>query len=186
VPRSFEKQLDFGRVGEKLVARFLQRKGCGVLPSYDYAGSDGQKAPRLMFEVSGLVVPDLDAAKQGARKWIEVKTYSHSPLFRAYGIRIHGIRRRHYRDYLAVEEQTGNPVFLAIVEVESSELLIARLRELKVYWCRCKACVRAGSSQPNHAVYFDRAAFSVWTKFPEREMAKLREMADATRKEPVH
>jgi hypothetical protein len=175
MPRSdFDRQLDFGRAGERLVASFLQREGCGVLPAYDYTGSDGKKAPRLMYEHNGLVVPDLDAAKKGARRWVEVKTYSHSPEFRAHGIQIHGIKRRHYDDYLAVEEETGNPVYLSVLEVCSGELLVAKLRPLTVYWCMCKTCKPRGESVRGHNVYFDRSEFRVWTRFPEKEMDAIK------------
>ena len=52
-----------GNAGERVVAGYLKAHGFGVLASYDYCGVDGDKAPRLMFEVGGLVVPDLDHAK---------------------------------------------------------------------------------------------------------------------------
>jgi hypothetical protein len=45
-----DRMFERGRRGEFLVAKLLQSRGWGVVPCYDYSGSDGKKAPRLMFE----------------------------------------------------------------------------------------------------------------------------------------
>jgi hypothetical protein len=172
---AFESQLRLGRMGELLVSGFLKGRGCGVLPSYDYTGSDGNKAPRLMFQVERLVVPDLDTAKDGARKWVEVKTHWHAPENRFHGICVHGIKRRHRDDYLAVEKHTGCPVFLAVVEVATAELLVARLAALKTYHCLCPGCRPRKDSRPGHLVYFNRADFTVWHRFADSAIAPLRD-----------
>lgn len=171
----FARQLEIGRAGERLVLRFIKGRGAGVIPSYDFTGTDGSKAPKLSFSSNSLVVPDLDAASNGRRLWVEVKTFATSVVFRKYGIRVHGIRRRHYDDYLSVEKETGNDVFLSVLEVDTAKLLVAKLRELTPYSCICRAC-QAGTPGRHCEVYFDRSSFVAWTEFKDTDMAPLRQL----------
>ena len=63
-----------GQSGERVVAGILMNRGWFVVPSYDYSGEDGNKAPKMQGADLSLVIPDLDIARGGDRRWIEVKT----------------------------------------------------------------------------------------------------------------
>jgi hypothetical protein len=182
----FRVSVDFGRMGERLVARWLQSRGWGVVPSYDYTGSNGDKAPRLMFETHGFSVPDLDACKDGARRWLEVKAY-HGPgeneRLRSAGkdARVHAIIKRHFNQYLEVERQTGTAVVLAILELDSGVLLKADLARLSrlVMGCQCQPCEGRAEGRCRapikNGVYWPRAAMFPWHQFGPVELRPIRQ-----------
>ena len=116
-----------GRNGEHLVADRAKRKGWFVIPSYDYGGEDGNKAPKLEGLNRGIVVPDLDIARDGQRRWVEVKTKQAPTLTRVTNRMEHGINVRHWESYREVERITGCKVFLVIYEEESGDVLGASL-----------------------------------------------------------
>lgn len=170
----FDQQLAIGRVGERLVAEFLRGRGCGVIPSYEFSGQSGDKAPRLIFANGGIVVPDLDTARQGDRRWIEVKTYTDAALYRRLGVRVHGVLRRHFDDYMAVESATGNAVYLAVLEIATGDLLVGRLCNLPSL-----PCLRWDCEQVPHRcqLYFPRDRFGLWHTFPADALLELRQLA---------
>jgi hypothetical protein len=140
---SFEEALELGNMGERLVVALLQSRGCGVIPSYDFSGKHGEKAPRLTFKGFGLVIPDLDVCKTGTRKWLEVKTYRGPADNRRYKTKVHGIPKRLADDYAAVEAQTATPIYIAVLELDSGELLVARQSILTIWPCQCRGCAGA-------------------------------------------
>lgn len=164
VDTAFAEKLIQGRAGEAVVTRWLQEHGYGVIPSYDFTGSDGDVAPRLKFLRRSLIVPDLDICRDGKRCWCEVKHYDHAAFNYSKQIYVHGIKRRHYRDYIQVQVQTGCQVFLAIVERQTGAILIGRLDELPWFACQCLPC-SLGLPECNapikKSIYCDRAAFRV-------------------------
>jgi hypothetical protein len=124
-----------GRDAEQRVARWLQERGWFVIPSYDYSGEDGQKAPRLQGLKAGHAVPDLDVARDGKRKWIEVKAKGRANVRRdSYwggpNIPEHGVEMPNYRDYLEVKRITGDEVWIAIYEEDTGLLLVAEIDAL--------------------------------------------------------
>lgn len=119
-----------GRSGERLVAGVLKRRGCFIVPSYDYSGEDGNKAPKMEGEFAGYVIPDLDVARDGDRYWVEVKTKWTATLHRKSGTVEHGISLRHLDHYRKVQTITGAPVFLAVFEERDGIILIAKLDAL--------------------------------------------------------
>lgn len=119
-----------GHVGEVIVAEELQRRGYYVLPSYDYSGED-EKAPRLQGEKLCFVIPDLDTMKDGKRIWVEVKTKEEATFTRKTNRLEHGIPLKHYRHYQEVERISGCGVWLAVYEINTGDILIARLSELE-------------------------------------------------------
>lgn len=128
----FQERQNFkrGRAGELRVMQWLQEHGWFVIPSYDYAGEDGDKPPRLQGLVAAYAVPDLDAAKNACRRWVEVKT-KHSANYR-YTTRTyeHGIDESLLRDYEQVEKITGCEVWIAIYEESTGRLLANSLQAL--------------------------------------------------------
>lgn len=159
---TFEQHLAQGRTGEAIVTRWLQGQGFGVIPSYDFTGSDGDVAPKLKFLSRSLVVPDLDVCRSGRRCWVEVKNYYHAAFNRSKQIHVHGIKARHHRDYLRVQAATGDPVYLAIVERDTGAILVGRLDALPWFPCQCRPCklgLRDCNAPVKESVYCDRAAF---------------------------
>ena len=106
--------------------------------------------------------------KQGTRIWVEVKTYTHPVLNRKFGINVHGIEKRHYDQYLEVERQSGNDVWLLINETESGCVLKAKLGTLKTYHCICRGCqsktgciIPEQGSGIRNGIYFNREDFAI-------------------------
>ena len=155
----FEKNLLMGRAGELAVARFLQQKGFGVIPCYDYSGPGGAKAPRLQFATNGFAIPDLDVCKEGKRLWVEVKTYRAAAMNRKLGELVHGIESRLFRHYMVVREHTGSPVWIAILERDTRDLVVADMSALKTYPCMCQGCKnKTGcTAEIRDGIYWKRA-----------------------------
>jgi len=153
-----------GRKGERLVAGLLQRAGWYVVPSYDYAGEEKDKAPRLQGARAEYVIPDLDIARNGKRLWAEVKTKSAPTLTRSTGKLEHGMSLRHYNHYQKVQQITGCEVWIFIHELTSGAVLYARLDDLRPHMRTYggKAMGNAGM------VFWPRDAFRVWSLFGEQ------------------
>ena len=128
--QTFTQRLEFGRSAEERVARVLQhRYGCHVVPAYDY--SAGDKAPKLQGAAGGYVVPDLDVSKNGSRSWIEVKAKNNagSPT-RLTGQVEHGFSWRLFQQYRTVQQITGTPVFIIVLELLTGDILYQSLDAL--------------------------------------------------------
>jgi hypothetical protein len=175
----FQRSLERGRLGELLTVSWLQSRGCGVVPCYDFCGSNGEKAPRLQFKDNGLVIPDLDVCSNGKRWWLEVKTYR-APAWNARNrCLVHGITSRLRKQYDLVSVATGTDVLIAVLEVESGVLLAAQLGLLEDWPCMCAGCragkectigwrgIKAGS-------YWPRASMAERVRFDDAQMAPIR------------
>ena len=149
-----------GHNGEHIVAALLRRDGWYVIPSYDYSGDDNNKAPRIQGANSCHVLPDLDIAKGGDRRWAEVKTKEQATFTRKTQRFEHGIPLRHYNDYLEVQHITGNEVWLFVYEEKSSEILCAKLDDLS----QQKREYNGGKMSRGGMIFFPRDAFRVWKK----------------------
>lgn len=121
VPFRERPEFLLGRGVEQIVARWLMERGWYVIPSYDYAGEDGNKAPRLESLSDRFPVPDLDICSgprsrfsSGVRRWVEVKAKEAASFTYKTGKYEHGIE--HYDDYMRVAELTGTEAWLAIYE----------------------------------------------------------------------
>lgn len=147
-------EFQMGRTGEHIVADFFRAKGWFILPSYDYSGEDGNKAPKLQGFDASYVIPDLDAAKDGTRVWVEVKTKSEPVLYRKTNELRHGIDARHFWQYRICQKITGCSVFLVIVELSTRALLCAPLSKLID-----KAEAGSGTRWGEKMVFWPRDAF---------------------------
>ena len=172
----FDRRRELGRLGERLVSRYLQSAGFGVLPSYEYSGAGDNKAPRLQFIDRGLVVPDLDCARAGSRVWLEVKTYERAVFNRSRCADVHGIHRRHHAHYLQVEAATGSPAWVLILEVETGALLAGKIAELPWFDCQCGGCRAGGRCRVPRGpqVYVDRQELRQIHAFAPAAMLALR------------
>lgn len=119
-----------GRAGEMTVAKLLRERGWYVVPSYDYSGANGDKAPKLTGLRDGFAIPDLDVARDGKRIWVEVKVKAGPTYHRITQVYEHGISLRLFGHYRRVEAITGCVVWLFILEEDSMLLRIASLQSL--------------------------------------------------------
>lgn len=161
-----------GDKGQRAVAKFLREQGWWVVPSYEFSGSSDDKAPMLEGPLKGLILPDLDCAKDGQRMWVEVKTKTAATMtydpcaipglsFKEArqqgieGIAEHGISERQALDYLEVARITGADVYLVVYELSTSDVLWARLEPL-VASAR-KSVMRKGLRYEGYMLYFARS-----------------------------
>lgn len=123
-------QFKMGRRGEQVVAAMLRELGFWVIPSYDYAGPNGDRAPSLHGRDGDLAVPDLDLARNGHRRWVEIKTKSSATFTYKTRQLEHGIDWNAYQRYLDVQDITGVEVWLAFYERDTGEVLHQSLDHL--------------------------------------------------------
>lgn len=140
-----------GRRGEQVVAEWLKKRGCYIIPSYDYAGENGDKAPKLQGLWEGHPVPDLDCSRNGHRFWVEVKTKKEPVLWRRDNELRHGIELRLLEHYQTVQLISGCPCYLFIFEELSCCLLAETLGTLGE--------PRTGTDRGRKMAYWPRAAF---------------------------
>lgn len=176
--RNFERQLAAGNMGEKQAAAWLLSRGWGVIPSYEFSGASGDKAPRLTFADRRMAIPDLDLCRAGVRKWFEVKTYYRSWPNTRHAADIHGMSARLFNGYREVEAATGCEVWIAVLEVSTGDLLTVRASKLTPWPCQCKCCEDGRPSSCyadiKRGVYWPRSAMSVLNRFSDEEMAEIR------------
>jgi hypothetical protein len=119
----FDQSLAVGQLGESLIAHWLRNKGWHVLPAYEKEINNG-KGPRLFLASDSaeteLITPDLFAMKSGQFLWVEAK---HKSTFTWYGKGRYwttGVDKRHFADYVRVQQETGIEVFLYFLHREST------------------------------------------------------------------
>lgn len=132
-----------------------------MIPSYDYSGEEGDMPPRLQGEETAYPVPDLDIAKNGHRRWVEVKTKASADWTRITRQFEHGIPRRHYEAYQRVAEITGGPVHLCVYEENTQDVLVAPLTALKVRFSMMGRCGMAYFGRDDLCFLFNLADPSV-------------------------
>ena len=118
-----------GREFEQEVARQMKLRGYGVMRCYELDGGQN-KAPMLEGPYQGLRLPDLQVSVLGKSDWRECKAKTEPSWTRITSQYEHGIGLRCYRDYLAVQEISGLPVYLMIGEHRTGEILIQSLDKL--------------------------------------------------------
>lgn len=129
----FAENLEFGQLGESVIARWLRSRGSSVLPAYEKEFDTG-KGPRLFTPHGQLVTPDLFVFP--SRTFIEAK---HKTVFTWYhrsGGWQTGIDGDHFHDYLKVQDETGSPVWLMFLHRTSVPDPIDRDGRPDCRWCR--------------------------------------------------
>ncbi|GFP29051.1 hypothetical protein, partial [Candidatus Hakubella thermalkaliphila] len=101
------------------------------------------------------VVPDLDIAKEGQRRWAEVKTKAGATYTRITKQLEHGIPLAHFNDYLQIEKITGCEVWLFIYEEDTQCVLSGRLKDL----ARSKRIYGGNKMSCGGMIFFPRIAF---------------------------
>jgi hypothetical protein len=113
----FESTLEFGKVGESKIERWLRKAGITVLPTYDILPKNG-KGPRIYLPTGTLIAPDFLAWWTTKGLWIEAKHKTAFTKHRITGDWVTGIDLRYYADYLKVQEQSPWPVWLLFLHGE--------------------------------------------------------------------
>lgn len=195
-----------GQLGEQIVARDYRRDGWGVIASYKFSGQNDNEAPAIELEEGEKeITPDLDLSKGGQRIWVEVKTHETAPRNETLSQRlghdvfVHGIPVRKFDNYVACEQRTGSAVYLAVVQLDTREILVSpvpisqlprshclcgcrsRSKErCTARWHRCADCKSLGRACRAHANlypqwYFDKALFQVRGHIDDRTFTILDE-----------
>lgn len=107
---SFQNNLDFGRVAESLIAKWIMANGYSVLPAYEIEKHQG-KGPQLFRANAQYVAPDILAIGSNIF-WAEAKHKTVFTWHRNTKQWTTGIDLRHYEEYLKVQECTNIPVWL--------------------------------------------------------------------------
>lgn len=169
--RSLRDTAEFqvGRRGERIVAAMFQRAGFWIIPSYDYAGEDGDTPPRLQGEHGHLIIPDFDAAIGGERRWIEVKTKKGATVHHVSGRNEHGFALRLFEQYVEVQEITGTEVWVAVYEIDTGDVLYQTLDALH----EVARFYHGAKMGPSGMVFFPRSAFITFGNVNEVDAATL-------------
>jgi hypothetical protein len=116
-----------GRWGEDEVRDWLRGQGKFVIPvnAIETGG-----APRALGLMRNYTLPDLGVMGDGRSEWWEVKTKRKAAWNNHRGKHVHGIAKRLWHQYLAVESESGWPGHLAIVMQEPPRLVAARFAHL--------------------------------------------------------
>lgn len=119
-----------GRAFEQEVARQMLLIGGWVIRQYDLNVDGQNKAPLMEGPFKGLRLPDLQCGWQSKTSWRECKEKGTSTHTYSQHVDDHGIGLRCYRDYLAVQDASGLPVYLMVGEVRTGLILVQSLEKL--------------------------------------------------------
>lgn len=106
---SFARSLEFGRVAESDIARWINARGGSVLPVYEKEIHEG-KGPQFYSSVGEHVAPDMFVFP--ALEWIEAK---HKTVFSWHRLSqrwVTGIDLHHYEAYKRVQDLSRRRVWL--------------------------------------------------------------------------
>lgn len=174
-----------GRLGEIAAAEVMRADGASTI---SLCRIDDGGAPMLesgAVRRDRAVLPDLQVFNLSAIRgacFVEIKTYATSIENRRGGFRAHGIPVRLFDHYVANENKTGIPVYLAINELDTGELRISAA-PLSALWkdpCQCRGC-RSGSRHISGRTgitesqwYFDRDDLSIVYRHSDKTIERLR------------
>ncbi len=142
-----------GQFGEAIWKRVLANSGWHYIP---LANIEDGGAPMARSNGSNIILPDLDAFRDGESVFVEAKAKTQSIRFRKANQERHGINERNWRHCKQIARTTGKNCCIAIVELQSEqrdqslkwsgELLIEKISNLielpaefyeptrKIYW----------------------------------------------------
>jgi hypothetical protein len=185
---SFDEWKAYGQLGEQMIGGLYRQRGWFVQPSFLYQPYNGH-GPAFSGSEHDVLVADLDVAKAGQRKWVEVKSLWESPYYGLVSANTHGVSDRCWKHYCKLEEQTGSQVTLAILEVSTGHLLereLAYLRQVAIA-CGCRGCRGKDicTATQGKLVYFKRNEFWHTHSFQDDEMAAIRQAHPKRKHEAV-
>ncbi len=108
--RSFEENLKYGKEFEDSFSRRMMNKGWHVIPKYLFCE---EGAPSMFGLNSKYAVPDIDAAKDGKRIWVECKRKNVMQYHPATGYPV-----SNHDSYKKIKKITGTDVWI-VFEDES-------------------------------------------------------------------
>ena len=114
---SFAKHLETGRVAESAIAKWLQCRGCSVLPAYEV--ETGQfKGPQFYSRDQSFATPDMlvFGGREGKALWVEAKHKTGFAWNRQRQVWVTGVDVRNYNDYIAVAGRSNLPVWLLFLQ----------------------------------------------------------------------
>lgn len=118
-----------GAKGEEIVRNWLIKNGYSILQA---SKIEDLGAPMLLGSDMKIILPDNMVWLEGKARWVEVKTKSYPTRHESWPQRLeHGLPLRHWAAYEAIQQCTQSDVTLAVLELESSCLLIQTLNKLK-------------------------------------------------------
>ena len=176
----------FGRIGEMVAAHAFRCDGFGVICSFKISSESDDEAPTIELENRREILPDLDISKRGERAWVEVKTFKSAAWNRTMKCHVHGVARRLFDNYVAVEDQTGSDVYLAVNELDAGMLIMSNrpLSAMQKYSCLCGCGGDVTKHRESgHGVrgpqwYFDRDTFTARYRFSDSTLEFLRSEHD--------
>lgn len=126
---NFERNLSRGKIEERKCAAYLKALGYRVLPTTEFSGSG---APMLEAEdaAESLVMPDLQAFKNGEGAWFEIKWKTEGTWSQRHHRVETGISLRHHEHYCQIERETKSPVVLVFVHEAEREVRCGTLAQL--------------------------------------------------------
>jgi hypothetical protein len=118
----FKEAYQFGLIGESAIATWLRSRENHVLPVYEIENDN--KGPRLYAPDRALIATDMFVFSRAGRAclWVEAKTKTgFSPLRRQNrdgknDVWQTGIDKKHFKDYCAISEESGWPVWLLFLQ----------------------------------------------------------------------
>lgn len=108
---TFQQSLAVGKVGESRIAKWFIGRGFSVLPVYEIELHHG-KGPRLFAPQGQIIAPDMVVFRANNCFWIEAKHKTAFTLYRKTNTFQTGIDKRHYEDYLKIDDYSPWPVWL--------------------------------------------------------------------------
>jgi hypothetical protein len=127
----FARKLARAKVEEQKCAAYLKALGYRVLPTTEFSASG---APKLEAENENesIVMPDLQAFRDGAGAWFECKWKHKADESRRHAGRlVTGVGLRHYDHYCRIERETRTPVVIVFIHETEQEVRCATLNQLE-------------------------------------------------------
>lgn len=162
------KEYRLGSWAEEVAEKLLQKSGFSICSKGLFTG---EGAPKVRGQFNGrvftAVMPDIDAAIDGKRFWIEVKGKTTCGYYRKYRCYTHGVRKRLWAEYQKIQDHFGTPVFLMVVEKSTGNFLVQRIDTLDQRR-------RDGDGDLDDSFWFDRDDFVLWATLGDGELFTFR------------
>lgn len=117
--------------------------------------SENGHGPRAEDADAGIVLADLQLFRGARAGWIEVKGKSAPVLYRRWGRYEHGIDLVKWREYVRLQKESRQTVYLLVCEAQSADLL---MQSLDTLWSA--GSPRYGEFNGKKLINFDRSAFA--------------------------